>query len=55
MIVDSATYLVLDQINSHVTDMKQEIEQIKKNIEIQDRQILEKVKNALRQELFTVA
>jgi len=22
MIVDSATYLVLDQINSHVTDMK---------------------------------
>ncbi len=53
--LNSATYMVLDQIESHLTEMKEEIEMIKSNLSIQDTQIVEKVKNALRQELSTIA
>lgn len=53
--LNSATYMVLDQIDSHLTEMKEEIEMIKSNLSIQDTQIVEKVKNALRQELSTIA
>lgn len=52
--ISSATCMVLEQINKVITDMKSEIEKIKENIAIQDEEIVDKMKNALHQELTTI-
>lgn len=68
-VLDSATYVVLEQINQHLQSMQGEINQIKTNINLQvvssffvlsliinekDEQIIEKIKSALRQEISTI-
>lgn len=52
--ISSATCVVLEQINKVISEMKSEIEKIKENIVIQEEEMVDKMKNALHQELTTI-
>jgi len=51
---NSATSTVLDQVSGVIRSMHQEINSIRESMEIQDKQILEKIKNSLKQEISTL-
>ncbi len=52
--ISSATYVVLEQISKVISEMKTEIEKIKENMVIQEEEMVDKMKNALHQELTTI-
>eukprot|EP01017_Pseudomicrothorax_dubius_P031111 TRINITY_DN3940_c0_g1_i2.p1 TRINITY_DN3940_c0_g1~~TRINITY_DN3940_c0_g1_i2.p1 ORF type:complete len:276 (-),score=25.33 TRINITY_DN3940_c0_g1_i2:113-940(-) len=52
---NSATFAVLEEINSQINDLKEEISLIKSAINQQDETLIEKVKAALRQEIATIS
>jgi hypothetical protein len=52
---NSAVYTVFNQMNKQLLDLQEEIKTLRTNLQLQDEQIIEKVKAALRQEISLIS